>query len=260
MNIVVCIKQVPDTMDVRINPVTKNLDRTNITGVINPFDKNAIEEAIRLKEKHGGEITAISMGPPQTIEALREALAMGCDHARLLSCREMGGADTLATGYVLSKAVKKIGDVDIVLFGSHAVDADTGQTGPIVAEFLDFKQITFVSQVDIVGGFVTATRMLEEGKEKVRVKLPVVMTVTKHLNTPRYSKPVNIMKAFRKEIPVWSYEDLGCDINLIGIPGSPTIVTEVFEPEKRSEVEMMQGSPQEMVKELVAKLTANHAI
>ena len=109
MNIVVCIKQVPDTMDVRINPVTKNLDRTNITGVINPFDKNAIEEAIRLKEKHGGEITAISMGPPQTIEALREALAMGCDHARLLSCREMGGADTLATGYVLSKAVKKIG-------------------------------------------------------------------------------------------------------------------------------------------------------
>ncbi len=260
MNIVVCIKQVPDTIDVRIDPVTKNLDRTNITGVINPFDKNAIEEAIRLREKHGGEITVISMGPPQTMEALREALAMGCDHARLLSCREMGGADTLATGYVLSKAVKKIGNVDVVLFGSHAVDADTGQTGPIVAEFLDFRQITFVSQIDIEREFAVATRMLEEGKERVRVKLPVVLTVTKHLNKPRYSKPVHIMKAFRKEIPVWNYEDLGCDINRIGVSGSPTIVTEIFEPEKRSGIEMMQGTPEEMVQELVAKLNANQAI
>ncbi|MDP3387183.1 MAG: electron transfer flavoprotein subunit beta/FixA family protein [Eubacteriales bacterium] len=260
MNIVVCIKQVPNTIDVRIDPVSKNLDRTNITGVINPFDKNAIEEAIRLRDKHGGEITVISMGPPQTIDALREALAMGCDHARLLSCREMAGADTLATGYVLSKAVNKIGAVDMVLFGSHAVDADTGQTGPIVAEFLDFRQITFVSQIDMEGNHVTAERMLEEGRERVRSKLPVVMTVTKHLNTPRYSKPVNIMKAFRKDIPIWNYEDLGCDINMIGIPGSPTIVTEIFEPKRRSEVEMIQGSPEEMVKELVAKLTADHAI
>lgn len=256
MKIVVCIKQVPDTVDVKIDPVTKNLDRSNITGVINPFDKNAIEEAIKIREKHGGEVIVISMGPPQAMESLREALAMGCDNAILLSCRELGGADTLATGYALSQAIKKIGDVDIVFFGRHAVDADTGQTGPIVAEFLGMRQITYVAKVDIEGDYVIASRLLEDGMERVKVKLPVAMTATKELNTPRYATPIKIMKAVRKEIPVWTSEDLKCDSNRIGLKGSPTIVTEIFEPEKSSDVIMLEGSPEEMVQELLNKLTA----
>lgn len=260
MKIVVCIKQVPDTMDVKIDPVTKNLDRSNIKGVINPFDKNAIEEAVSIKEKHGGEVTVITMGPPQTIEALREALAMGCDNAILLSSRELGGADTLATGYTLSKAIEKIGDVDIVFFGSHAVDADTGQTGPIVAEMLGLRQITFVSEVEIDNDYVFASRLLEDGIEKVKVKLPVVMTATKELNKPRYATPIKIMRAVKKEIPTWTYEDLGCEINRIGIKGSPTIVTDIFEPEVNREVVMLEGSPEEIVQELLSKLTAQNIL
>lgn len=257
MKIVVCIKQVPDTVDVKIDPVTKNLDRSNIVGVINPYDKNAIEEAVRIKEKHGGEITVISMGPPQTNEALREALALGCDNAILLSARELGGADTLATGYTLSSAIEKIGDVDIVLFGSHAVDADTGQTGPIVAENLGYPQITFVSKVEIEDEYVLASRQLEDGVQKVKVKMPVVMTATKELNEPGYAKPTRIMKAFRKDITVWNHIDLGCDLERIGLKGSPTAVTEIFEPKKDNEINMLKGSPEEMAKELVDKLLAD---
>ncbi|MHC1719860.1 MAG: electron transfer flavoprotein subunit beta [Clostridiaceae bacterium] len=257
MKIVVCIKQVPDTVDVKIDPVTKNLDRTNIVGVINPFDKNAIEEAVRLKEKHGGEITVVSMGPPQTNESLREALALGCDNAILLSARELGGADTLATGYTLSRAIEKIGAVDIVLFGSHAVDADTGQTGPIVAENLGYRQITFVSKVEIEDGYVFASRTLENGVQKVKAKLPVVLTATKELNKPRYATPIKIMKAAKKEITVWNHLDLECDMDRIGLKGSPTAVTEIFEPRRDNKINMLKGSPEEMAKELVNKLLAD---
>ena len=257
MKIVVCIKQVPDTVDVKIDPVTKNLDRTNIVGVINPFDKNAIEEAVKIKEKHGGEITVISMGPPQTNESLREALALGCDNAILLSARELGGADTLATGYPLSQAIEKIGAVDLVLFGSHAVDADTGQTGPIVAENLGYRQITFASKVEIEDGYVFASRSLENCVQKVKAKLPVVITATKELNKPRYAKPINIMKAFKKDITVWNHLDLECDMDRIGLKGSPTAVTEIFEPKKDNKIDMIKGNPEEMAKELVNKLIAD---
>jgi electron transfer flavoprotein beta subunit len=256
MKIVVCIKQVPNTVDVKINPITKNLDRTNIVGVINPFDKNAIEEAIRLKEKHGGDITVISMGPEQTKESLKEALALGCDNAILISAREFGGADTLATGYTLSRAIEKIGNVDIVLFGSHAVDADTGQTGPIVAEVLGYRQATFVSKVEIEVGYVLASRLLENGIQKVKAKLPIVLTATKELNKPRYATPIKIMKAAKKDITVWNHLDLECDMNCIGLMGSPTAVTEIFEPKKDTKVNMLKGSSEEMVKELVDKLLA----
>lgn len=257
MKIVVCIKQVPDTVDVKIDPVTKNLDRRNIVGVINPFDKNAIEEAVKIKENHGGEITVISMGPPQTNESLREALALGCDNAILLSARELGGADTLATAYTLSRAIEKIGDIDIVLFGSHAVDADTGQTGPIVAENLGYRQITFVSEVDIKEGYVFASRALENGVQKVKAKLPVVMTATNTLNKPRYAKPINIMRAFKKEITVWNHIDLDCDMECIGLKGSPTAVTEIFEPKRDNKINMLKGSPEEIAKDLVDKLLAD---
>ncbi len=252
MKIVVCIKQVPDTVDVKIDPKTKNLDRTNIKGVINPFDNNAIEEAIRIKEKHGGSITVVSMGPPQTSESLKKALAMGCDDAILLSSKELGGADTLATGYTLTKAIEKIGDVDIVLFGSHAVDADTGQTGPIVAEFLGFPQITFASSIEIKDEYVYASRLLENSTQKVKAKLPVVITATKELNKPRYATPINIMKAAKKQIIVWDHKDLGCDEERIGLKGSPTIVKEIFEPQrKKINTIILTGKPEEIAKEFV---------
>lgn len=252
MKIVVCIKQVPDTVDVRIDPKTKNLDRTNIKGAINPFDNNAIEEAIKIKEKHGGHITVISMGPPQTNDSLKKALAMGCDEAILLSSRELGGADTLATGYTLAKAIEKIGNVEIVLFGRHAVDADTGQTGPIVAEFLGFPQITFASSVEIKDGYVYASRLLENSTQKVKVKIPVVITAAKELNKPRYATPINIMKATKKQITVWNHIDLNCDENRIGLKGSPTIVKEIFEPQrKKINTIMLKGKPEEIAKEFV---------
>lgn len=257
MKIVVCIKQVPDTIDVKIDQVTKNLDRTNIAGVINPFDKNAIEEAVKIKGRHGGEVYVISMGPPQTKESLREALALGCDKAILISARELGGADTLATGYTISQAIKKIGDVDIVMFGSHAVDADTGQTGPIVAENLGYRQITFVSKVKLEDGYVLASRLIDKGIQKVKVKLPVVITATKELNKPRYAHPVNIMRAVRKEVIVWNHIDLECNIEQIGLKGSPTVVTEIFEPKRDNKINMLKGSSEEMTKELVDKLLAD---
>ncbi|NMC57373.1 MAG: electron transfer flavoprotein subunit beta/FixA family protein [Eubacteriaceae bacterium] len=257
MKIVVCIKQVPDTVDVKIDPKTKNLDRTNIKGVINPFDNNAIEEAIRIKEKHGGNITVISMGPPQTNDSLKKALAMGCDDAILLSAREFGGADTLATGYTLARAIQKIGDVDIILFGRHAVDADTGQTGPIVAEFLSLPQITFARSIEISDGYVYASRLLESSTQKVKVKMPVVITVTKELNTPRYASPLNIMKAAKKQITVWNHIDLQCDIERIGLKGSPTAVKEIFEPVRNKiNTIIIKGCPEEAAKEFVDLLHA----
>jgi len=257
MKIIVCIKQVPDTVDVKIDPKTKNLDRTNIKGVINPFDNNAVEEAIRIKEKHGGHITAVSMGPPQTKEILKKALAMGCDEAILLSSRELGGADTLATGYTLAKAIKKIGDADIILFGRHAIDADTGQTGPIVAEFLDLPQITFVVSIEIKDNYVYASRLLEDSTQKVKVKMPVVITVSKELNKPRYASPINIMKAAKKQIAVWDHIDLECDPDKIGLKGSATIVTEIFEPERQKiDTIMIAGKPEETAKKFADLLHA----
>jgi electron transfer flavoprotein beta subunit len=256
MNIIVCIKEVPNSLDVKIDPRTGNLDRSNIVGVINPFDKNAIEEAVRLKEKHGGNVTVISMGPPQVKESLREALALGCDDAILLSSIEFAGADTLATAYTLTKAIQKIGLPDIVLFGSYAVDADTGQTGPIVAENLAYRQITFASEINLVDDIIYATRALENSQQKVKVKLPVVVTATKNLNTPSYMTPRGILSAVRKDIEHWDYFDLECDLDQIGVNGSPTIVTEIFEPVTNNDIEMINGQPKEIAKLLVSKLVS----
>jgi len=265
MVIVVCVKQVPASNDVKIDPVTKNLMRDDTEGVMNPYDKNAVEEALKVKEKTGGKVIAVSMGPPQFIDTLREAIAMGCDEAMLLSSRALGGADTLATAYALAKAVEKIGQVDLIFFGRHAVDADTGQVGPIVAEYLNLPQVTFAKGLELMDdGWVKVTRLLDKSEELVKVKLPAVITATGELNTPRYATPIKIMKAAKKEIPVYDEKALNCDPERIGMKGSRTIVTSVFAPPKSGRTAEMLGDcgckPDVAAKQIVEVLTQRNVL
>ncbi|RLD12325.1 MAG: electron transfer flavoprotein subunit beta, partial [Chlamydiae bacterium] len=177
MNIVVCIKQVPDSGDVKINPETKTLMREGVDAVINPFDCYALEEGVRLKERFGGTVTAISMGPPQAEKALREAISLGADKAVLVSDRAFAGSDTLATSYALSTAIKKLGDVDIIITGKQAIDGDTAQVGPGIAVHLDMPQITYVRKIEeLADGKIRAERMNEEGYDIIEADLPVLIS------------------------------------------------------------------------------------
>lgn len=261
MKIVVCIKQVPDTMDVKINPKTNNLDREGITSVINPFDNNAIEEALRLKEKYGAEVHVVTMGPPQGKKALKKALAMGCDKGYLISDRALGGADTLATGYTLAKAIEKIGNVDIVFCGRQAIDADTGQTGPIIAEFLNINQVTYASELEIDGDYAIITRLLENCTQKVKVKMPLVITAAKELNDPRYATPITIMEASDREIITQNATDIECDPERIGQTGSPSIVQSIFPSKSNAnQATLLQGSTEEIAKQIIGVLEENKII
>ncbi|MCK4261736.1 electron transfer flavoprotein subunit beta/FixA family protein [bacterium] len=257
MNIIVCIKQVPDTESlgsVRINGETNTLIREGIPSIINPFDENAIEEALRLKEKHGGKVTVITMGPPQAEEALRKALAMGADEAILLSDPALIGSDTLATSYALSTAIKKIGQFDLILFGKQAIDGDTAQVGPGVAERLGLPQITYVRKLEIENSKVKAQRTLEDAFEVVETKLPAVFMVTKEMNEPRYSSMRGVLRAKKAQIPVWKATDLDLDKERIGLDGSPTQVIKIFTPEPPGKGELLEGTVPEQVEALVSKL------
>ena len=255
MKILVFVKQVPDTDDVKLDPKTGNLKRDGVQTTINPLDANAVETAVRLKEKYGATVCAVTMGPPQAKEVLKKALALGCDEAYLLSDRAFGGADTRATSYTLAKAAEKIGDYDLLLFGRHAIDGDTAQTGPATASFLNIPQITLADSVDIQDGWVVCTRALESRSERVRAKLPALVTVCKEINTPRYPTLPNIMKANRKTITVWAAADIDADTNETGMPGSPSSTKKVFEPEKRgTDTVYFIGSVEEMAAQLVDML------
>ncbi|MCM0759503.1 electron transfer flavoprotein subunit beta/FixA family protein [Sporomusa sphaeroides DSM 2875] len=212
MEIIVCVKQVPDTTEVKIDPVTNTLIRQGVPSIINPFDKNAVEAALQLKETYGGKITVLSMGPPQAREALKECLAMGADAAILVSDRAFGGSDTLATSYTLAAAIKKIGAYDLILFGKQAIDGDTAQVGPETAEHLDIAQVTYASKIGVSGNLATIEREHEEGYEIIEVRLPAVVTVIKTLNyEPRYPSVKGTMKANRTEITVWTATDLSVE-------------------------------------------------
>ncbi|MDF2876028.1 MAG: carD 1 [Sporomusa sp.] len=241
MEIVVCVKQVPDTAEVKIDPVTNTLIRQGVPSIVNPFDKNAVEAAIQLKEKHGGRVTVISMGPPQAQDALKECMAMGADEALLISDRAFGGADTLATSYTLAAAIKKIGTVDMILCGKQAIDGDTAQVGPEMAEHLDWAQVTCVSRIELAGQTVRLEREHEEGYEVVETSLPVLLTVTKSINEPRYPTVKGTMKANRKQIPVWTAADLDVDPQQLGLKGSPTQVRRIFTPTQRVQGEIIQA-------------------
>ncbi|WP_080145795.1 electron transfer flavoprotein subunit beta/FixA family protein [Marinilactibacillus piezotolerans] len=262
LKIVVCVKQVPVSNNLKIDPVTKNLIRSGEVGIMNPYDKNAIEAALRLKDEWGGEIILLSMGPSDFEMTLREGLAMGCDDAVLLSSRQFGGADTLATGYVLSQAIKQLGDVDLVLFGRQSVDADTSQVGPIVSEFLDWPQITFVSELHSPSKqTMTATRLLENMQQKIEFQLPAVITIRKELNEPRYPAPRNIQQSYKKTIRVWDENSLQVDAERIGLKGSPTVVQNVWAPEKEAkETTYLKGTPDEAVRELLIQLRSSNLL
>ena len=257
MKIVVCIKQVPDTTNVRINPETNTLVREGVASIINPFDVYAIEEALRLKEKHGGTTAVLSMGPPQAAEALREAISLGIDEAYLVSDRAFAGADTLATAYALSFAITKLGGADVILMGRQAIDGDTGQVGPGVAENLGLPHVTDIRKIEeIVDGRIVVERLLEEGYARIAAKLPIVLTVVKEINEPRLPSLKGKMAAKKKEIPVLKAADIGADPERLGLNGSPTQVMRIFTPPKPSGGKKFTGEPAQTVPQLLAELKA----
>lgn len=255
MHFVVCIKQVPDTMNITINPETNTLQRDGVASIINPFDMYAIEEAIRLREKLGGQVTALSMGPPQAVSALREAISMGVDNAVLLSDRAFIGSDTWATSYTLAMAIRKLGDYSVILCGKQAADGDTAQVGPGIAEHLDLPQITYVRKIEkMTPDLIVAQRMLEEGVEVLEAELPCVLTVVKEINKPRLPSLKNIMNARKAPITHWQAKDLACDSSKLGLEGSLTKVLTVFSPPPRSSGEILTGEADQIVHALVDKI------
>jgi electron transfer flavoprotein alpha/beta subunit len=232
MKIIVTVKQVPATHEVKIDPKTGTLIREGVASIINPEDKNAIEEALRIKESHDGvDSTVLSMGPPQAENALREALAMGADSAVLVSDRAFAGADTLATSYVLSRAIKKIKRYDLILCGRQAIDGDTAQVGPQLAEVLDLPQATYAEEINIKGNVVTVNSNFDSVIRIIEMKMPALITVTNRINKPRFKTMNGVLRAFRdKEVVTWTKKDLKLNPMRIGINGSPTWVRKTFIP------------------------------
>jgi len=255
MNIIVCIKQVPETTQVKINPETNTLIREGVKSIINPFDMYAIEEAIRLKEKYTGKTTVITMGPPQAEEALREALAMGIDEAILISDRSFAGSDTWATSFTLAKAISKIGSFDLIICGKQASDGDTAQVGPGISTHLDIPQITYVKKIrEIAQDYLIAERMTEEGYEVIRSKIPCLITVVKEINEPRLPSLRGLLRAKQANILRWTAKDLEIEEDKIGLKGSPTQVVKIFTPPLRTGGEIFRGQPQEVVEKLISVL------
>lgn len=252
MNIIVCIKQVPETTEVRINPETNTLIRDGVKSIINPFDMYAIEEGVRLKEKFGGKVTILTMGPPQADAALREAISMGADEGVLVSDRAFAGSDTWATSYTLAGAIKKIGAFDLIICGKQASDGDTAQVGPGISTHLDIPQVTYVKKVEEVKEkSMRVERMLEEGYEVIETPLPALLTVVKEINEPRIPSLKGMMRAKSAKISAWGQKDLNLDPQQIGLCGSPTQVIKIFTPPQRTGGQIIKGEVPEIASQLV---------
>src|SRR5512139_194984 len=224
MRIIVCIKQVPDTAEVRINPETNTLIRDGVPSIINPYDTHAIEAGLQIREKAGGKVTVITMGPPQAESALRDAISMGADEGVLLTDRAFAGSDTWATSYTLAKAVEKLG-ADMVICGKQAIDGDTAQVGPEMAEFLNIPHISYVRKIEAIeAGSIRVQRLMDEGYDIVESSLPVLLTVVKELNEPRLPSLKGKMAAKKAEIRKWASSELAADADKMGLTGSPTQV------------------------------------
>lgn len=238
MHIVCCIKQVPDTAHVKIDPETNTLIRTGVESICNPYDLVAVEAAVRFVEKHGGKVTVISMGLPQAVSALRECLSLGANEAILLTDRAFAGADTLATSYTLAQAITTIArtePVDLVICGKQAIDGDTAQTGPGTATRLGYNQFTYVSEIlDLKNNTVTVKREVEGGTEIVEGKLPALLTVELELSTPRYASLPELVRALRQEVKTWGASEIGATPERLGLKGSPTSVKTIFAPPTRT--------------------------
>ena len=260
LRIVTCIKQVPETTEVRVNPETNTLVREGVPSMVNPYDLYAVEEAIRIKEKHGADVTAITMGPPQAEEVLREAISMGADNAILLTDRAFAGADTWATSVTLAAAIRKIG-FDLITCGKQAVDGDTAQVGPELAELLGIPSLTFVSSIEeLDGSLLKVRRMMEEGYQVVEASLPCLLTVVKEINEPRIPSLRGKLKAKSTEVPIWDSSHLSIDASEVGLEGSPTRVIRIFTPTKKREAKLFSGDPADCAKDLVKSLKERGAI
>lgn len=265
-NILVCIKQVPDTTEIRIDPVKKTLIREGVPSIVNPFDAYALELAARIKDKEPGtKITLVSMGPPQAENALRECLAVGGDKAYLVSGREFGGSDTLATSYILSCAIKKLeeleGKFDIIFCGKQAIDGDTAQVGPQISEHLDIPVISYAQDIKVEGDSVIVQRQFEDRYHVLKAKMPCLITALSELNEPRYMTPGGIFDACDAEITTWGRADLTTldDAN-IGLAGSPTKIAKASDKVRKGAGEKVTLDPEEAVSYLMGKLTEKHII
>jgi len=254
MNIVVCIKQVPDTAEVKINPETGTLIREGVPSIINPFDMHALEAGLQIKERVNGRVIVLTMGPPQAETALRDAISMGADEGILLSDRAFAGSDTWATSFTLSKAIQKIG-ADIIICGKQAIDGDTAQVGPETAEFLNIPHISYVRKLEeIADTSIRVQRLMDDGYDVIESTLPVLLTVVKELNEPRLPSLKGKMAAKKAEIKKWSRADIMADENDLGLKGSPTQVKNIFTPDARSGRKILEGTPEEQVDALLLEL------
>ena len=255
MNIIVCIKQVPDSSQVKVDPKTGTLIRAGVPSILNPYDHYALEKALAIKAKTGAKVTVLSMGPNQAVAVLRLALALGADEGVLLSDRAFAGSDTWATAYALATAIKKIGQYDIILCGQMAIDGDTAQTGPEMAYHLNIPQITFCDGVDSDGKQVVVKKLIEGGHQIMQADLPVLITMTMPADyAPKYPSFLAAHKAQDKQIFVWTAADIAADIHKLGLEGSPTRVSRIFPPAARQKGEIIRGSAEEMAAKFVEVL------
>ena len=258
IKIVVCIKQVPGTTEIKIDPETNTLIREGIENIINPFDAYAIEEGVRIRERFNDgevEVIALTMGPPQSKEILKEAISVGVDSAILLSDRAFAGADTWATSTTLAKAINKIEDCRLIILGKQTLDGDTGQVGPELAQRLNIPFIGYASSIlEISKNKMKVKRLMEDRYETFEINLPAAISVVKDINTPRVPSLRGKMKAKSAEIPVWDAKQLEADEDEVGLSGSYTQVVKIFTPKIKHEIKMIEGSPGEQVEQLYKEL------
>ncbi|NNG01359.1 MAG: electron transfer flavoprotein subunit beta/FixA family protein [Desulfobacteraceae bacterium] len=257
MDIVVLVKQVPNTTDVKLDKNTGNLIREGLESIMNPDDRNALEFALQIKAEYGGTITMVSMGPPQAVDVLSEAMGMGADKGLLLSDMAFAGADTWATSYTLGKAIEKIERFDLIICGRQAIDGDTAQIGPQVADFLDIPQITYVTDIETVSNKeVIVKRRLEDGHERVASQLPALLTILGGANNPRYPNIGGLLAACEENAPLaaWNAADIGVMVNDVGLAGSLTHVIKTYVPKFKRQGETLEGTTAEVVRQLIQHL------
>jgi electron transfer flavoprotein beta subunit len=263
MNIVVLVKQVPNTSEVKLDPKTGNLIREGIESIINPDDRHALEAAVTLKQEQGGKVIALSMGPPQAIDAISEAMGMGADEGILLTDRLFAGADTWATSTTLGKAIEKIGTFDLILCGRQAIDGDTAQIGPQVADYLKVPHVSYVFDIESVNKkSLVVKRQLEDGYERIECRLPGLLTVIGEINRPRYPRVDRLLDACREKAPIkiWNAADIGAQTKDVGLEGSLTHVIKTFAPKLQRQTEMIPGDAKTGVKTLIGKLKGKRII
>jgi electron transfer flavoprotein beta subunit len=269
MHIVVCIKQVPDSAQIRVHPVTNTIMRQGVPAIINPYDLFALEEALRLKDRHGGRVTVLCMGPAQADNALRKALSYGADEAILVSDRAFAGSDTLATSYALAAAIRRIEQdipVDLVFAGKQTIDGDTAQVGPGIAKRLGLQLLTYVAKIqelDLTRRIVTVHRRAEGGVQVLATALPCLVTVLEGINEMRFATMDDMFRAARHPLKVWDKAAAGIeDLTKIGLKGSPTVVAKVFAPQARAQkaerIETQSGAPRDLAATLLTKLFTRH--